>query len=58
MINTIFFGNGINRMAGGESWDDVLSELTSSHYQQHIKLKYEYIILPKKDKIKVPIMNY
>ena len=57
MRNTIFFGNGINRMAGGESWDGVLKRMSPQNLLPAITnntLKYEYIILPKKDKIKVP----
>lgn len=57
MANTIFFGNGINRMIGGESWDDVLKRLSLHGPLPSINsntLKYEYIILTKEDKIKVP----
>ncbi len=57
MSNTIFFGNGINRMAGGKSWDDVLKRMSPQGTLPDIDsntLKYEYIILPQKDKIIVP----
>ena len=57
MPHTIFFGNGINRMAGGGSWDDILKRMS---YQEPLPdinsntLKYEFIILPHRDTITVP----
>lgn len=57
MANTVFFGNGINLMAGGASWDDILKRMSYQDSLPDIKsntLKYEYIILPRQEKIKVP----
>lgn len=57
MANTIFYGNGINLMAGGKSWDDILKRMSYQGSLPDIKsntLKYEYIILPLQEKIKVP----
>jgi len=44
-------------MTGGESWDDVLKRMSPQGSLPNIDskiLKYEYIIFPLKDKIKVP----
>lgn len=57
MANTVFFGNGINLMAGGGSWDDILKRMSYLSPLPDIKsntLKYEYIILPRREKIIVP----
>lgn len=44
-------------MAGGGSWDDILKRMSYQDSLPDIKsntLKYEYIILPRQEKIKVP----
>lgn len=57
MTNTIFFGNGINRVAGGDAWIDVLKKISFNKNIPEIgsnTLRYEYIILPMRDKQTVP----
>ena len=57
MTNTIFFGNGINRVAGGDAWIDILRKISFNKSVPNISsntLKYEYIILPMRDKQNVP----
>ena len=52
METTILYGNGINLLGGGKSWNQVLkdiSEKTSLPPIQSNTLKYEYIILPQKE---------
>ena len=59
MDNTIFFGNGINLVAGGKSWDDILKDMSFRDSLPAISsntLKYEYIILQKPYKQFVPLL--
>lgn len=57
MDKTILFGNGINAMAGGWSWDDILKRMANQDQLPDIKsntLKYEYIVLQMQEKHIVP----
>ncbi len=59
MDNTIFFGNGINLVAGGKSWDDILKDMSFRDSLPEINsntLKYEYILLQKPQKQFVPLL--
>ena len=50
MPKTIFFGNGINLLGKGESWDSVLMQLSEGKMLPSIgsnTLKYEYVVLKK-----------
>lgn len=50
MEATIFFGNGINLLGKGESWDNVLMQLSEGKILPPIgsnTLKYEYVVLNK-----------
>lgn len=50
METTILFGNGINLLGGGESWNKILMDISDRSILPPIKsntLKYEYIILPQ-----------
>lgn len=54
---TIFYGNGINLAAGGCDWNDILRKMSNNCSLPNISsntLKYEYIILPKRESQKVP----
>ena len=59
MDNTMFFGNGINLVAGGKSWDDILKDMSFRDSLPAINsntLKYEYIMLQKPYKQFVPLL--
>ena len=48
MQTTIFFGNGINLLGKGDSWDSILMQLSEGNILPPIgsnTLKYEYIVL-------------
>lgn len=50
MQTTIFFGNGINLLGKGNSWDSILMQLSEGNILPPIgsnTLKYEYIVLNK-----------
>ena len=50
MQKTIFFGNGVNLLSKGESWDSVLMQLSKGKILPPIgsnTLKYEYVVLNK-----------
>ena len=50
MQTTIFFGNGINLLGKGESWDGILRQLSEGKMLPPIgsnTLKYEYVVLNK-----------
>ena len=50
MPKTIFFGNGINLLGKGESWDSVLMQLSEGKMLPSIgsnTLKYEYVVVKK-----------
>lgn len=50
MQTTIFFGNGINLLGKGDSWDNILMQLSEGNILPPIgsnTLKYEYIVLNK-----------
>ena len=50
METTIFFGNGINLLGKGESWDSILMQLSEGKILPPIgsnTLKYEYVVLNK-----------
>lgn len=50
MQTTIFYGNGINLLGKGESWDSVLMQLSEGKILPPIgsnTLKYEYVVLNK-----------
>jgi len=50
MQRTIFYGNGINLLGKGESWDSVLMQLSEGKMLPPIgsnTLKYEYVVLNK-----------
>lgn len=50
MQTTIFFGNGINLLGKGESWDSILMQLSEGKILPPIgsnTLKYEYVVLNK-----------
>ena len=52
METTILYGNGINLLGGGKSWDQVLKDISEKSSLPPIQsntLKYEYIILPQKE---------
>ena len=51
MQKTIFFGNGINLLGKGDSWDSILMQLSEGNILPPIgsnTLKYEYVVLNKK----------
>ena len=53
MESTILFGNGVNLLDGGISWNKLLMDLSKKYFLPPIQnntLKYEYIILPQKEK--------
>ncbi len=58
MANSIFFGNGLNRISkGSKSWDELLSNITSGHVIKDIPytLQYEDIYLANKiNRIDIP----
>lgn len=59
MESTVFFGNGINLTVDGSSWDDILKRMSFGESLPDISsytLKYEYIILPMREKQKVPLL--
>ena len=48
MQTTIFFGNGINLLGKGDSWDSILMQLSEGKMMPPIgsnTLKYEYVVL-------------
>lgn len=50
MEKTILYGNGVNLLGGGLSWDEVLLRISKKETLPQIQsntLKYEYIILPQ-----------
>lgn len=50
MGKTILYGNGINLLGGGMSWNGVLQHISNKKFLPPIQsntLKYEYIILPQ-----------
>lgn len=57
MGTTIFYGNGINLLGNGESWDSVLMQLSEGKILPPIgsnTLKYEYVVLNKEKYITRP----
>ena len=57
MQTTIFYGNGINLLGKGESWDSVLMQLSEGKILPPIgsnTLKYEYVVLNKEKYITRP----
>jgi len=57
MQKTIFFGNGINLLGKGESWDRVLMQLSEGNILPPIgsnTLKYEYVVLNKEKYVTRP----
>lgn len=57
MGTTIFYGNGINLLGKGESWDSVLMQLSEGKILPPIgsnTLKYEYLVLNKEKYITRP----
>lgn len=57
METTIFYGNGINLLGNGESWDSVLMQLSEGKILPPIgsnTLKYEYLVLNKEKYITRP----
>lgn len=57
MQKTIFFGNGINLLGKGESWDSVLIQLSEGNILPPIgsnTLKYEYVVLNKEKYVTRP----
>lgn len=58
MQTTIFFGNGINLLGKGESWDSILMQLSEGKMLPPIgsnTLKYEYLVLNKEKYITRPL---
>ena len=54
MEKTILYGNGVNLLGGGLSWDEILLRISKKETLPQIQsntLKYEYIILPQKESI-------
>jgi len=52
MEKTVLYGNGVNLLGGGMSWDGVLQHISNKKLLPPIQsntLKYEYIILPQKE---------
>lgn len=52
METTILYGNGVNLLGGGKSWEQVLKDISEKPSLPPIQsntLKYEYIILPQKE---------
>lgn len=52
METTILYGNGINLLGGGKSWNQVLQDISDKPFLPSIQsntLKYEYIILPQQE---------
>lgn len=50
MESTILFGNGINLLGGGKTWNRILMDISDKAFLPPINsntLKYEYIILPQ-----------
>ena len=57
MENTILFGNGINLPNNESSWNGILKRLSSDNIPSQITsntLKYEYIVMPKRETYKAP----
>lgn len=57
MQTTVFYGNGINLLGKGESWDSVLMQLSEGKILPPIgsnTLKYEYVVLNKEKYITRP----
>ena len=58
MQTTIFFGNGINLLGKGDSWDSILMQLSEGNILPPIgsnTLKYEYIVLNKEKYVTRPL---
>ena len=52
METTILYGNGVNLLGGGKSWEQILKDISDKPSLPPIQsntLKYEYIILPQKE---------
>ena len=52
MEKTILYGNGVNLLGGGPSWNKLLQDISKKSLLPPIQsntLKYEYIILPQKE---------
>ena len=52
MEKTILYGNGVNLLGGGPSWNKLLQDISKKSLLPPIKsntLKYEYIILPQEE---------
>ena len=57
MQTTIFYGNGINLLGKGESWDSILLDLSEGKILPPIgsnTLKYEYVVLNKEKYVTRP----
>lgn len=52
MEKTVLYGNGVNLLGGGMSWDGVLQHISNKKLLPPIQsntLKYEYIVLPQNE---------
>ena len=60
MEKTILYGNGVNLLGGGPSWNKLLQDISKKSLLPPIQsntLKYEYIILPQKETTNVPVVT-
>ena len=52
MEKTVLYGNGVNLLGGGPSWNKLLQDISKKSLLPPIQsntLKYEYIILPQEE---------
>ena len=60
MEKTILYGNGVNLLGGGPSWNKLLQDISKKSLLPPIQsntLKYEYIILPQEEESKYRIVT-
>ena len=60
MKKTILYGNGVNLLGGGPSWDGILKLISKRDSLPQIQsntLKYEYIILPQEEGKAYPLKH-
>lgn len=60
MEKTILYGNGVNLLGGGPSWNKLLQDISKKSLLPPIQsntLKYEYIILPQKETTNFPLVT-
>jgi hypothetical protein len=60
MESTILFGNGINLLGGGKTWNKILMDISDKAFLPPIHsntLKYEYIILPQDEMAHAKLMT-